>query len=158
MTDVEALIAFIRVNLDRDERIARRAAYEGTNGEWRGTPDGLFHVDADSAHPGAFLADVYGAIDERYFEHIALHDPARVLRQVAATRARLAFLEDLGHDMGDEDFPTFSSCRMLPAPGDLGDVEVGYCSCGRDALRLGLYRIEAQVYSDRDGYNPDWSK
>lgn len=58
--------------------------------------------------------------------------------------------------MGTEDFPTYDSCRALFQPGGLGDLEVGYCSCGLDARRRQLIKFEALPYADRPGYLEEW--
>jgi hypothetical protein len=89
--------------------------------------------------------------------HIVRWDPARVLAEVEAKRKRIAWLLEREHDMGDEDFPTFSSCRILNEPGSLGDLAVGYCSCGLDSWRNQLFRFEAQPFAGRDGWREEWA-
>lgn len=73
------LVAFLRARLDEDEAVARAA----TAGAWElvRAPDGSWYVD-----PGD-LDDVANVDRTADAEHIARHDPARVLRDVAANRA-----------------------------------------------------------------------
>lgn len=102
MTD---LVTFLRARLDEDEAIAN-AARHSKEGRWqRGTtPDkegrvyadcGVFSVSDEPIDTSGWRFDndyvVYdeGAPSEEEAEHIARHDPARVLREVAAKRAIL---------------------------------------------------------------------
>ncbi len=97
--------------------------------------------------------------DERHLGHSAYEcdDPhqhvggLRWAGEVEAKRLRLDYLAGLEHDIGSEDFVTFDSCRILAKPGELGDLEVGYCSCGLDAMRNRLFKIEAMPYAARPG-------
>lgn len=83
-------------------------------------------------------------------------DPDRELRDVAAKRARLDWLAGMEHDNDGEDFPTYDGCRILAQPGELGDLEVGYCSCGVDSLRDRLYRIETLPFTEHSDYDESW--
>jgi hypothetical protein len=96
------------------------------------------HYDHDNA-----LSDKPGATGPMYIErsrdelcaHIARHDPARVLREVAAKRAILARYEE--------------------RPANLGDS----LQQGQECMGL-LYAMEAlaAVYSDHPDYDPEWSQ
>lgn len=94
------LVAFLRARLDDDERIA--AAVDST--PWRqgehGSPEWdhhLVYVDDD--------VRIFHDLTEEEAAHVARHDPARVLAEVAAKRAILdqlvlyALLADGGDDM-----------------------------------------------------------
>lgn len=79
------LVAFLRAQLDEDERAARAAAlYPGKR--WRPGSDGRTVFDDDGAE---LIADMYGPETRPRAEHIARHDPARVLAEVAAKRELL---------------------------------------------------------------------
>lgn len=79
MSSVDDLVAWLRAQLDEDERVALACRYQ----TW--TRDG---ASIYSGHPTDEVVDwVY---DEGGWEHIALHDPARVLREVEAKRRILA--------------------------------------------------------------------
>jgi len=169
---VNALVTFLRARLDHDEQLATLASdgyasnWEAVRGAYGPEVRAVGRDEEQWTREIAFAVwtcedEVDGCPDVTRglmseAEHIARHDPARVLREVEAKRKRLDFLESLGHDMGDEDFPTYSSCRALNEPGSLGDIEVGYCSCGRDVLRRRMYLIEAMPYSDHPDFQSDW--
>jgi hypothetical protein len=89
MTD---LVEFLRAALDEDERVARAAAAK-CPAPWTG------RTDIDGEHP--FVQDADGdrimhhedSVPEiETAAHIARHDPARVLAEVAAKRGLLAEL------------------------------------------------------------------
>jgi hypothetical protein len=150
---LDDLIAWLRAQLDDDERVAR-AAVAHAPGRWvpmyrdvhavvlgNGTHEQRHVGTAESGELATFLSD---------------WSPARVLAEVDAKRRRLDWLAARQHDMGPEGFPTYDSCRLLVQPGELGDLEVGYCSCGLDGWRNQLYRFEALPYADRPGYQESW--
>ena len=102
----DGLIAFIAARLDDDEAAALAAA--GQYWEYRDS-----WVWASSFE----VADVFGIPDtDETGTHIARHDPARVLREVAVKRAMLAELTrwpfDYRHDCDD---PTRLFARLLGA-------------------------------------------
>ncbi|WP_432027482.1 DUF6221 family protein [Streptomyces sp. 1222.5] len=117
---MEDLVQFLRAQLDEDERIAR-------------APHSLFLTwDYDDCvrqvrdlGNGNELANVLS--DHSYGEHIAEHDPARVLCEIDAKRKRIGILADAikrGHD----DYDTATA--LLP--------------------------LEALPYVDRPGYREEW--
>ncbi|MFF5259485.1 DUF6221 family protein [Actinomadura viridis] len=73
------LVGFIEARLDEDERIARRCDGADECGRWTatGTVVDFCQVEMEGFHPA-------------HAEHIARHDPARVLREVQAKRRVLA--------------------------------------------------------------------
>jgi hypothetical protein len=125
--------AFLRDRQDEDER----AALAALDGEW---PPGL---------PGC------GEIARA---HIAAHPPARVLREVAASRERVAELLSRPHDRNAAD--EFSSCAQAVAEG--GGVpgsgcadplrSARPCDCGRDAAVAAGLRREALTWGDHPGH------
>ena len=88
MTD---LIAFLNVRLDADEASAREAmADPGMAANWNETTSGCLDVGLPD-HGGENWRDyVWLQGDSRVTRFIALHDPARMLREVEAGRALLA--------------------------------------------------------------------
>ena len=84
---VDDLIAFITARLDEDEAAAKLAAREG--GTWAQADPGGMDSGSIFSLGGQVVCDV-GAPDEYQAAHIARHDPARALREVAFKRAILA--------------------------------------------------------------------
>jgi hypothetical protein len=129
---VTDLIAFLSARLDEDEQAARDAE----SASWStGVPDGpiggLLTVRRDYAP--AMQDYVTGSIHDENAIHIARHDPARVLREVAAKRAVLGLVF-----VGDLDGTT--------------DSGLGYQEGVMRSLEL-----LAAAYSDHDDYDPTWS-
>jgi Family of unknown function (DUF6221) len=138
-SETDALVAFLREQLDTDERVARGAH----PGPWAAQRGGLSYVVTD--YPGtlpgkmdfeigrpdliARLAATMGRAESEYAnaDHIALHDPARVLREVAAKRRIVDWVE---------------------------------CELADDAEQRMLQEIArwlALPYNDRPGYLPEWA-
>lgn len=105
--DEQEMISFWRDRLDDDEEVAREAAH-GYPGRW--TTSDTYPVTVADELPAE--ADVFeravafneGSPSEQQAAHIARHDPARVLRTVAASRQRMERIEEAvgaGHDSYD---------------------------------------------------------
>jgi hypothetical protein len=88
------LLEFLNRCLDEDERVARAALGD----TWRAA--GLLVEDAVFDGIGTRLTDVAKTVGSREAEHIALHDPAAVLADIAAKRAILAIHADGGRSQG----------------------------------------------------------
>lgn len=131
MTDNEAgrLIKFLRDRLDEDERIASAA----TPGPWRydqgkhwRKPGTSWFEEAVFAGPdGADAICVAGTGETDDWqsmadaEHVALHDPARALREVEANREIVSRFEQL-HDRTNEAWSEYSDWiegKPTPEPG-----------------------------------------
>jgi hypothetical protein len=120
---VSELITWLRAQLDEDERVALAA----TAGAWVvTTTDGrsVCGVQALGRLNGIPATSVHCRADA---EHIARHDPARVLAEVEAKR-RLLDLHDGWH-----------SCGVWECDGDCPTV-----------------RLLALPYAGRDGYDETW--
>lgn len=156
MTD--DLIAWLRAQLDDDERVARAAAAGGRWSYSKGDSVGAWTLydehwsiasmtvyDTEAynysermpavRHPGYIDPDAIGG-------HMALHDPTRVLAEVDAKRRILDQVVDeaTGLDMQvDGEFRVGS--RDDVAEPYLGDV---------------LTRLLALPYADRPGYREEW--
>ena len=120
------LVTWLRAQLDADERIARGARADYF------TPEVLLQFSAagDAAH-------------------VVTHDPARVLRQVAALRAIVALHR---HD---------TVTWAMSGEETIGCVICYWGQCDRagpdDAGWCETLRHLATVYADRDGYQPEWA-
>lgn len=146
------LVAWLRQQLDHDEQVARAAmAGEGDDGVW--TTESAWPDEGGRRVEGAGIT-IYdeGGHDEHQAAHIALHDPARVLRQVATHRAILGRHQplDVVADPG--------GYRPFP-------VECAWCTEGYDPDHDAVVRRAwpcpdvrdlLSVYEDRPGYDPAW--
>lgn len=83
---MSGLIEFVRARVAEDERIAKDAAKKRSS-PWLVNGVAIRAiVYSESGGQGHTVADTYGVLAD----HIARHDPERVLRQAAAVRAVLA--------------------------------------------------------------------
>ncbi len=131
--------AWVRAEMDAAEEVALAA----TKGPWRAThrEDGTHHVFAasdrkvhrDGGYPADWPPEVVNPAADA--DHIARHDPAAVLRRIAADRALLDDLLAERHYVNDGD--CWYTCRAATEERDGGencnDEERGKpCDCGRD--------------------------
>lgn len=140
MTD--DLVTWLRAQLDEDERVARAAgsrldgSYEWVAGE----------ANADGVRTKA------GTPVTRFswpneMEHIARHDPARVLREVAAKRAIVKLHEQVpATPRRGQENPPATGCHWCNEWDGLTWAG-GVC----DTVRL-----LASAYSDQPGYREEW--
>ena len=126
------LVAFLNARLHEDEAAARAAA----PGQWRSHQAGGWRAVLLGKGLGPDAADV---------EHIARHDPARVLREVAAKRAILEFYLEPpdGLPAGNAEVISGAEDGSGRAPRPLTVIE---------AIVLDL----AGVWSDHPDYDPAW--
>ena len=155
------LTAFLNARLDENEAAAK-AAQLRFPGPW----DRL--VTPDSPLPSA--VSLYDSRDESFgvirgsyaAEHIVRHDPARVLREVEAGRARIAGLLRRPPDFNPSD--EHYSCSQAvsdesdePGSGCSDPDRRGQpCDCGRDASIERMLRIDAAIWSDHPDYQEEW--
>ncbi|WP_128382365.1 DUF6221 family protein [Streptomyces cavernae] len=86
MDSADKLVNFLRARLDEDERIARRATARQTGGEsWTHEQPAL--RTGSTLTVAERMVPVFG-------EHIARHDPARVLVEVEAKRRLLLWAQN----------------------------------------------------------------
>jgi hypothetical protein len=136
MTD---LVAWLTQQIDHDEQVARAA----TTGPWTAEGNGSI-VGPTGPLPklaghvvcsvGAWNVGRPTAVDAA---HIALHDPARVLRQVTAYRRILA-----------RHSPRPSGPPNTWVTPQCGWPSLNPCPDVRDLL---------SIYSDREGHDPSWT-
>jgi hypothetical protein len=145
-------LVWLYAQLDDDERVARAAGAGADRPEAGVWTRECGHVDFDDNDlpPGHGECCVVGGDIQLYdegghsgdqAEHIARHDPAAVLAQVAAARALLALYERA---------EAWLHMRTLVGPDR--DVAQGRRDAAADAVR-----IIAAGYRDRDGYRPEWA-
>lgn len=133
---VDELVEFLRTRIAKDEQIARA----GSGAAWRPSPPGSVSLDTPAggepaAGPGSpgFVAQ---AENESYAEHIARHNPARVLHEVAAKRLIL-----------DE----YVKAAWLLSTGHRNEAAEA-----AQAVRLATLRALASAYADHPAYRPEW--
>lgn len=142
MTD--DLIEFIRARLDEDE-VAAKACASGIEGSWRGTTEWHASERRRAVYAGAYpVADYIGELTG-HAEHIARHDPARVLRAVAAKRGLLKPHEPSFYD--DQ-----LGCGECGWPSDYPDPAIipQWWPCQ-------TVRLIASEWDDHADYLPDWA-
>lgn len=133
MSAMDDLIAFMKARLDEDEAIATAAAQFGTDG-FSGRPQWInqYGMVVDATDSDWAIVDLGGTAvsGEPVYAHIARHDPARTLREVAADRALLAEYDELANGL---------SAYMYMA----GALE-------------GIIRYRVTVWSDHPDYRDEW--
>ncbi|TXJ78600.1 hypothetical protein E2C11_16465 [Streptomyces lavendulae] len=148
---MDDLVAWLQEQLAEDERIARAAA--NVVGPVRGATDwqvkkslsdeggeywSITTTPPDDLVPTVELAgggmSGGGVHEESVAAHVAAHDPARVLREIDATR------------------------RLIRAHAKWceGRCEAKSPEGGFDAAHYWNIKVRAEVYSDRPGYRAEW--
>ena len=138
--DVTSLVEFLRARLDEDEQIARAAMFN--NGRWRRTGQWAHPTSVARDYGPDVVPEQGGSLAWDNNGHIARHDPARVLADVAANRAILdAYAERFSAARQDgSDPPPFSPYRA--------GVVVG--------LDTPIKHL-ASVYADHPDYDQSWT-
>lgn len=138
-TGTDGLVEFLRARLDEDEADAKRAVPGpwAMVGEPRDTT--VFSMPAGISVAHGWLRDL---------AHIARHDPARVLAEVAAKRRILDELDAMPHALDDG----HHECPMVE-PTAWKDPR---CTCGQAELADRVLRLLALPYAGRPGYREEW--
>jgi hypothetical protein len=136
------LVAFLQARLSEDEQAARAA----TPGPWtvdaKEYPETIYapgNVDVVAGGRWGGEASVFNSTEDAV--HIARHDPARVLREIAAKRRLLALYVE--HERMDRE--TFE------AEGEHARSLVSLRAAYFDAVRF-----HAAVYCDHPDYDESW--
>lgn len=137
----EDLMAWIRAQLDDDERVALAVRdHRRRRGElhWQlADPESQPGLICDQVGNVVTLGGP-GATSRWHADHIARHDPARVLAEVAAKRR---VLDDLTTRRLDDTEPDGGWAAA--------DAET-------DGMASSVVRLLAQPYADRPGYRTEW--
>jgi len=98
---LDDLLAFLRARLDEDERSAVAAAGQPSYYDWE-VHEADSHEQPEVRVKGK-THQVAGGIDDSTAEHVARHDPARVLREVEAKRRLIQWCEWMVGDFRGSD-------------------------------------------------------
>ncbi|MEU1071962.1 MULTISPECIES: DUF6221 family protein [unclassified Streptomyces] len=151
---MDDLVQFLRDRLDEDEALA----LEAPKGPWHignaVDPTQPCHVHT---FPGVRL--VADGLNWLVAEHIARHDPARVLREIEAKRQLLVIALAEPHLRCEED--NWYSCSALTDDhGELLCIDKTRagkpCDCGRDRRLARHLHLLALPYADHADYRDEW--
>ena len=162
---MDNLVAFLQARLDEDEDVASDA----TPGPWTSEWHGQHHTVSGPEPAGELIAEWIYAIaslepeasveraecDTRDAVHIARHDPARVLREVAAKRR---IVDDYGSALDNRQSIRAEIRKILHSNPDA----FGALSRQENALidkaegLLPIVRLIATVYADHPDYREEW--
>lgn len=137
------LIAFLQARLDEDEQAARAAMWDELSAAWTARPPRAAYeryVVVDYCDDGVVAVSPENADTDGVGQHIARHDPARVLAEVEAKRKAVRFYEQAAHSLS------------LSAPGAMPhDLMTGAANTARVMLQA-----LATPYADHPDYRNEW--
>ena len=151
VSNVSDLVAFLTARLDEDVAAASAAWAPGGPPPLSSEPEWLVQRDGDSAF--TVYADVMLTLQKPVADmwtqgsadHVARHDPARVLREVDAKRGILErYLQQYGYDLPD-------GAHDGRDPDERATDEAV-----KDTL-LSIVQGAAAVYRDHPDYDPAWA-
>lgn len=147
---MDDLVAFLRARYDEDERTARAVMWDGSGNRpsWDLPASATVEVGEDEFYAG----------DRTVAEHIARHDPARVLREIQAKRHLLDDLLAETHKVVDDCWYTCAAATDDRDGGESCDDTRagGPCDCGRDARVRGRLALLAAVHADHPDHREAW--
>lgn len=172
MTGTPTLVEFLRAQLDEDEQLARSAllgydvgmhAAAGTperptpKVHWRAEYERVTQAGVMAWRGSVFdegpVAEVAGG-NYAAAAHIARHDPAHVLVEVAAKRALIDHVMSWRHD--DLDEGGYHACPAVRTE-PLGDLPFGEdeCTCGLRLRQHALLAPFAVAHAEHPDYRAD---
>lgn len=148
----DEMARFVRARQDDDEAVAKEAARALARSEWES--DG-HHVLAP-ARPMFPQLPLTGEIGSEMSAHIALHDPARVLREVEAKRKRLGLYLEAKETLA-------AALKKAPPEDDPATahsyarerINANQASGRFTALEMSV-RLDAVVWGDHPDYRQEW--
>lgn len=123
------IVEFLEAQIAEDEAVAKAASAESGGSDWavRDIPwEGIYHFATSDDPPGEVTAVTH---------HMDIHDPARVLREVAAKRALLEFW------------------RRIAEPAWMNEP---WSAKAWYEMRNGAILPFAAAYSDHPDFNEEW--
>lgn len=136
---ITTLVAAIEAQLTADEEGANAAG----GCRWIGSDNGYADGGEVTDEHGERVVYDEGAPNTAQAMHIARHDPARVLRDVAATRALVAAILELPHVLDEREW---YGCQAIDEDGNR--IPGRDCTCGRDEDVARLLSIIASEDDD----------
>jgi hypothetical protein len=137
------LSEFLRARLDEDDLIARAACWDEQSDVWTARPPRARYeryTVVDYLDDGVVVVTPENADPDGVGQHIARHDPARILAEVGAKRKLVAAYESAVTAYGAAERGTTVSDLMT------GSV---------NSLRFAL-QLLALSYADRPGFKEEW--
>jgi Family of unknown function (DUF6221) len=145
---VDDLLEFLNARIGEDEA----AAVQATPGPWEFEGDDPADDELYTVHDGAggdLTGQTVAWTRHRQVangQHIARHDPARVLRDVAFRRKLIGFALRNAASIDGE----WGDCH------DAADIAAGLCSGHGDAAARDILGLLAAIWCDHPDYRPEW--
>ncbi|MFJ4837162.1 DUF6221 family protein [Streptomyces sp. NPDC088746] len=134
---MDDLVQFLRARLDDDSAAARAASWDEDGDRWDTQHQGQWSV-IDHTDDGVIEVPPHAANDAGVAQHMARHDPARVLREVEAHRLLLKRYDE----------PETSP--------DLPDSMNKLTSGVQRQVLADVFRVLALPYADHPDYQETW--
>lgn len=135
---IAELADHVTAGLDADEALA----LEAPGSRWH-IGNAVDPTQPCNVHTFPEAREVADGLNWLVAEHVARHDPARVLAEVASKRALLNLA--LGWEHHEVDDPWY----CCPASPHVAKMEIaGSCNCGRDERVLAVLQHLAQPYQE----------
>jgi hypothetical protein len=158
---MDDLVAWLRAQLDEDERLAQAACWDEQSDAWTARPPQASYEQytvTDYLGDGVVIVRPENADDDGVGKHVAEWDPARVLREIDDKRQLIADLVAERHLVNDGD--DWYTCAAATEERDGGetcddDRRGKACDCGRDARVGRRLRLLARPYALRPRYDEE---
>jgi hypothetical protein len=143
-----SIVDFLNARLAEDQAAAE-AARDLMDEPWKIFPEGPEEENYSGEYRISNGITVAGHVEEAKASHIARHDPARVLREVAAKRAVIEDHQIKPVTYPEPDDDEAFDCERCHFDRDEGVYGFGYCP---------TLKALAAVYSSHHDYRKEWAK
>jgi hypothetical protein len=159
----DGLVAFLQARYDEDDQAARDAG--GKSWEWEQHYGDMCNDPTceygNLATDDTILMSVHAyniTVPWQGAEHIARHNPARVLAEVDAKRQLLRDAVSAKHAVCEDPWYTCPAATEARDGGECGkdDMRGEPCECGRDDRLHRACRLLALPYADHPDYREEW--
>ncbi|MFD8882376.1 DUF6221 family protein [Streptomyces erythrochromogenes] len=154
------LVQFIRDRLNNDEQVARAAMWDEQSDTWTARPPQARYeqyIVADYCDDGVVVVTPENADADGVGQHIARHDPARVLAEVDAKRRTLDLHGIVHRNIGWRDADGEAEYAELPVCGHCVPKHTHYLT--REGVAEGpctTVRLLGLPHADHLDYRDDW--